>query len=288
MAKTDFHKMADFLKGQDAGKLLPGLYIVATPIGNLGDITLRALDVLARADRVLAEDTRRTGQLLAAFGIEARQTSYHDHNAGARIPQILEMLEAGEAIALVSDAGTPLISDPGFKLVRAVREAGMEVFPIPGASAAIAALSVAGLPSDQFTFAGFLPTKSGARKTVLRRLSDAVGTLIFYETGPRLKATLTDMHELWGERDAVIARELTKTYEEVRRGTLSELIPDAPPKGEIVILVAPKAEEVWTEEAVDAALAERSELSAKAASQQVAVLSGWSKREVYNRLQATR
>ena len=286
MTNPDFHKMADFLKSEPHVPLAPGLYIVATPIGNLGDMTLRALSVLARADRILAEDTRRTGQLLAAFGIEGRQQSYHDHNAKGRIPQVLEALHAGEAIALVSDAGTPLISDPGYKLVRAVRDAGVEVFAVPGASAAIAALSVAGLPSDRFTFAGFLPAKSGARKTQLKSLADATGTLILYETGPRLKATLEDILAVFGDREAVIARELTKTYEEVRRGAVSELIPDVSPKGEIVILVASGEAKLWDAAAVDAALAERSDQSAKSASREVAELSGWSKREVYNRLQA--
>jgi len=285
MTKTDFHKMADFFKRQEQAPLAPGLYIVATPIGNLGDITLRALEILSHVDGLLAEDTRRTGQLLAAFGIEATQTSYHDHNAEARIPQVIERLKSGEAMALVSDAGTPLISDPGYKLVRATREAGIDVFPVPGASAAIAALSVAGLPSNRFSFMGFLPSKSGARKSLLENLPLDMGTLIFYETGPRLGATLSDMADVWGDREAVIARELTKTYEEVRRGTLSELIQDDPPKGEIVILVAPGEAKIWDAEAVDAALAERTHMRAKDVSREVAALSGWSKRDIYNRLQ---
>ena len=266
--------------------LAPGLYVVATPIGNLRDITLRALDVLQGCDLVLAEDTRRTGVLLKAYNIDAKLESYHDHNASRRVPAVVERLQAGARIALVSDAGTPLVSDPGFKLVRAAREAGLDVFPVPGASAAIAALSVAGLPSDRFTFAGFLPAKPAARKRALEELRGVTGTLVFYETGPRLAESLRDMAEVLGERDAVVARELTKTYEEVRRGTLAELVPNIPPKGEIVILVAPGDAEIWDETKVSEALRERLDQPAKAASAEVAKLSGWSKRDVYNLLQA--
>ena len=265
--------------------LPPGLHVVATPIGNRRDITLRALDVLGAADRVLAEDTRRTGQLLAAHGLSARLDSYHDHNAARMVPRVMDWLAAGETLALVSDAGTPLVSDPGYKLVRAAREAGHPVHAVPGPSAAIAALSVAGLPTDRFTFAGFLPPKRAARRTALRGLAGAPGTLVFYETGPRLADALADMAEVLGEREACVARELTKTYEEVRRGTLSELVTDTPPKGEIVVLVSPGELEAWSAERVDAALAERAGLSAKDASREVAELSGWRRRDVYNRLQ---
>jgi len=266
--------------------IAPGLYIVATPIGNPRDITLRALDTLASCDRVLCEDTRRTGKLLAVNAITARMQAYHDHNTDHMIPRVIDWLAAGESLALVSDAGTPLISDPGFKLVRAAHTAGHAVIPVPGVSAAIAALSVAGLPSDRFTFAGFLPAKSAARRRALTDLATAPGTLIFYETGPRLADCLTDMAATLGERDAVIARELTKTYEELRRGTLTELIPDTPPRGEIVILLAPGETPVWDSSAIDAALAERSDLRAKDAAREVSELSGWSRRDVYNRLQS--
>ena len=266
--------------------LAPGLHIVATPIGNPRDITLRALDTLAACDRLLCEDTRRTGKLLAEWSITAKLEAYHDHNTDRMIPRALDWLAAGEALALVSDAGTPLVSDPGFKLVRAAHAAGHAVTPVPGVSAAVAALSVAGLPSDRFTFAGFLPPKSAARRRALGDLATAPGTLIVFETGPRLKDCLTDMREVLGDRDAVIARELTKTYEDLRRGPLSTLIPSHPPKGEIVILLAPAAQTVWDSAAIDAALRERADLRAKDAAREVADLSGWSRRDVYNRLQS--
>ena len=258
---------------------------MATPIGNRRDITLRALDVLGGADRVLAEDTRRTGLLLAAYGLEARLVSYHDHNAERVTPMALQWLESGESLALVSDAGTPLVSDPGYRLVRAAGEAGHPVHAVPGASAVLAALSVAGLPTDRFTFAGFLPPKRTARRKALEALKGAAGTLVFYETGPRLADALRDMADVLGaEREACVARELTKTHEEVRRGTLSNLIPDEAPKGEIVVLVAPGVATVWDAAAVDAALAERAEMRSKDAAREVAELSGWRRRDVYNRL----
>ena len=275
-------------KAEGAADVAPGLHVVATPIGNLRDITLRALDVLGGCDRLLAEDTRRTGQLLKAHGLEARLTSYHDHNADARVPQVLEWLAAGEAVALVSDAGTPLVSDPGFKLVRAAREAGHPVHAVPGASALTAALSVAGLPTDQFHFAGFLPPRRGARRKALEAMRDVPGTLVFYETGPRLADMLTDCAEVLGEREARIARELTKTFEEVRAGTLSALVPEEPPKGEIVVLVAPGGARAWTQADVDHALSQRAHLSVRDASREVAELSGLPKRELYARAQALR
>ena len=269
--------------------LAPGLYVVATPIGNLRDITLRALDVLGTADRVLAEDTRRTGRLLTAHGIKAEMMSYHDHNAAARVPQVLDGLRAGEAIALVSDAGTPLVSDPGYALVRAAREADLPVYPVPGASAAVAALSVAGLPSDRFTFAGFLPPRTAARRKALAELAAAPGTLILYETGPRLAPMLSDASEVLGARDAAIARELTKIWEEVRRGPLArlagELAQGPPPKGEIVAMIGPGQTATWDAAAVDTALTQRAHLHAKDAAREVAALSGWSRRDVYQRLQ---
>ena len=201
-----------------------GLYVVATPIGNLRDITLRALDVLAGADIILAEDTRQTRKLLDAYDIKTPLSAYHDHNAAKRIPALLEKLSEGAVIALVSDAGTPLVSDPGFKLARDAAQAGVNVVPLPGASAVLAALVTAGLPSDVFTFAGFLPAKSSARKTELTTLSTVPGTLILFESPGRLLSSLSDMLEVLGDRPAAIARELTKHYEETRRGPLSELI----------------------------------------------------------------
>jgi 16S rRNA (cytidine1402-2'-O)-methyltransferase len=223
--------------------LEPGLYVVATPIGNLRDITLRALDILGAATRVYAEDTRVARKLLDAYGLKPRLAAYHEHNAEAAREEILNALGAGESVALTSDAGTPLVSDPGFKLARAVIEAGHRVFPIPGASALLAGLVTSGLPSDRFLFAGFLSSKQGARRSELTELTDVDATLIFYESGPRLADSLADMAEVLGARSAAVARELTKMFEETRRDTLDALAAhyaDAgAPKGEIVVLVGP-------------------------------------------------
>lgn len=234
-----------------------GLYVVATPIGNLRDITLRALDVLGAADLVLAEDTRVARKLLDAFSLAPQVTSYHEHNAESARPKVLAALEAGKAVALISDAGTPLISDPGFKLVRDAAAAGHRVFPIPGASALLSGLVVAGLPTDRFLFAGFAPSKAGQRATFFADLADIGATLVFYETGPRLKESLEAMHAAFGDREACVGRELTKFFEEVRRDRLSVLAAniDAPPKGEIVVVVAPPEEKPPADEAtLDAAL----------------------------------
>ena len=275
-----------YLSGESRGPLTPGLYVVATPIGNLRDITLRALDVLGGADRVLAEDTRQTGKLFEAYDMSAKLTAYHDHNAAARIPQVMGWLEEGQAVALVSDAGTPLVSDPGFKLVRAAVAGGHNVFPLPGASAVLAGLVKSGLPSDRFLFAGFLPAKSAARKRELESLKSIPVTLIFFETGPRIKACLTDMSDVLGERDVVLTRELTKRYEEARHGTFAELInsvaQDAP-RGELVLLVGPPTEDMsWDAARVTSALEQIiPDDGVKRASAQVAEMSGWSKRDVY-------
>ena len=203
--------------------LAPGLYVVSTPIGNLRDITLRALDILASADVVCAEDTRVAHKLLNAFGVSARLRPYHDHNGAQARPALLNELRTGARIALMSDAGTPLISDPGYKLVREAAEQGTPVYAIPGASAPLAALASSGLPTDRFTFAGFPPPKSSARKRFLSEMKSAHGTLIFFEGPSRLAASLADMAEVFGPRPAVVARELTKKFEESRRATLSEL-----------------------------------------------------------------
>ncbi len=266
----------------------PGLYIVATPIGNLRDITLRALDVLKSADHILAEDTRQTRKLLDAYSIEGSLTAYHDHNVAKMLPRVLEWLGEGKVIAQVSDAGTPLVSDPGYKLVRATIEAGHEVFPVPGASAPMAALVAAGLPSDRFLFAGFLPNKSAARRSSLIEFMSLKATLIFFESPNRIVDSLSDMKAVLGDRDAVLARELTKKFEQIRRGSLSQLIAsceEVPPKGEIVVLVgAPAGPQIWAPEEVDAALREKlPELGAKRASSEVAKNSGWAKRNVYQR-----
>ena len=223
--------------------LAAGLYVVATPIGNAADISLRALDVLRGAHVVACEDTRTTGTLLAMHGIKARLTAYHEHNAERARPALLERLKRGEAVALVSDAGTPLISDPGYRLVGEARHAGATVTPVPGASAPIAALSIAGLPTDRFLFVGFLPNRSGPRKRAIAELADVPATLVLFESARRLAACLTDLADLLGPRQAAVTRELTKRFEEVRRGTLGGLAAhydDAgPPKGEIVLVIAP-------------------------------------------------
>jgi 16S rRNA (cytidine1402-2'-O)-methyltransferase len=226
--------------------LPPGLYIVATPIGNLGDITLRALATLAGADVIACEDTRVTHKLLDRYGIETALTPYHDHNAAEARPKILARLAQGGAVALVSDAGTPLVSDPGFKLVRAVQEAGFPVTALPGASSTLAALTVAGLPTDRFFFEGFLPPKQAGRRTRIAELARMPATLVLFETGPRLAAALSDLSAGLGAREAAICRELTKLHEEVRRGDLATLARDyanTEPKGEIVIVVAPPPEQ---------------------------------------------
>jgi len=269
-----------------AASLEPGLYVVATPIGNLRDITLRALDTLSGADIILAEDTRQTRKLLTAYDIKTPLSPYHDHNAAKRVPGVIKDLEAGKVIALVSDAGTPLVSDPGFKLVRAAVEAGIDVFPLPGASAVLAGLVKSGLPSDRFMFAGFLPPKSGARKTALEDFTSVKATLVFFETGPRLAACLKDMAEVFGARDVVLTRELTKRYEEARHGSFESLIASVkaePPRGELVLLVGPpQISERWSENEVISALkVQIPELGVKRASAEIAAQCGWPKRDVY-------
>ncbi|MDX2205133.1 MAG: 16S rRNA (cytidine(1402)-2'-O)-methyltransferase [Hyphomicrobiaceae bacterium] len=236
----------------------PALYVVATPIGNLADITLRALAVLARADLVYCEDTRHSRTLLSHFGISRGMRPYHEHNAEAERPRILEALRTGKSVVLISDAGTPLISDPGYKLVREAADAGATVTVLPGASAVTAALAVAGLPTDTFLFAGFLPARAGQRRSRLLALKAVPASLVFFEAPSRLAEALADMGETLGEREAVVARELTKLHEEVRRGSLAELAAwaaAAPPRGEMVVLVGPGREEIASEEDVRARLA---------------------------------
>lgn len=236
-----------------------GFYLVATPIGNLRDITLRALDVLAAADLVLAEDTRVTAKLLTAYGLKAKLERCDDHTSQRAAEVAMQYLREDKVVALVSDAGTPMVSDPGFVVARAAIAEDIKVHPIPGPSSALAALCVAGLPADRFTFAGFLPPKSAARKTALEALRTSLHTLIFFESGPRLQDSLKDMAEVLGDRPAAVARELTKLYEECIRGSLSELANDPrcdAPKGEIVVVVGPGAETAASETDIDAALAE--------------------------------
>jgi 16S rRNA (cytidine1402-2'-O)-methyltransferase len=228
-----------------APPLAPGLYVVATPIGNLRDITIRALETLAAAEAVLCEDTRMSARLLDHYGIKARRVALHEHNERAKADDIVNRIAAGQAIALISDAGTPLLSDPGYPLIRALAEANLPVFPIPGASALLSALVVAGLPTDAFAFHGFLPPKAGARVNALKALTDSRETLVFYESPRRLDDTLAAMAELWGDRPAAVALELTKRFERVHRGTLSDLAAefvDSETKGEAVIVVAGASE----------------------------------------------
>jgi 16S rRNA (cytidine1402-2'-O)-methyltransferase len=267
--------------------LEPGLYIVATPIGNLRDITLRALDVLNGCDLLLAEDTRVTGKLLAAYGLSKTMARYDEHAAERARPRIMAALEAGQSVALVSDAGTPLVSDPGYRLVKEVVEAGFRVFPIPGPSAALAALTLAGLPTDRFLFAGFTPPKSAARRTFLAEFAQARATLIFYETAPRLRASLEDMLAVFGPRQAAVTRELTKLYETAVRGTLDQLAVDPAleePKGEIVVLVGPGVAEAASAADADLALAEAlTRLAPGEAASEVAKALGLNRRDLYRR-----
>ena len=289
-APEDRHERRYVLGGHpvDAERLAPGLHIVATPIGNLGDITLRALATLAAADVIACEDTRVTRKLLDRYGIDTPLTPYHEHNAAAARPKLLRRLADGAAVALVSDAGTPLVSDPGFKLVRAAQEAGHFVTSLPGASAALAALTIAGLPTDQFLFAGFLPPKVAARRTRIAELARIPATLVFFESGPRLAATLADLAAGLGHREAAICRELTKIHEEVRRGDLAALAQNAEAnetRGEFVLVVAPPttAEQPSTGD-TDALLRQAlARVSLKDAVGQVAVATGISRRELYQR-----
>ena len=228
----------------DPDHLPPGLYVVATPIGNLGDLSPRAAETLRRVDLVLAEDKRVTAKLLSHAGSRSRLANYNDHSSEADRDSIVARL-GSEAIALVSDAGTPLISDPGYKLVRAAREAGHSVFTLPGPSALIAALTLAGLPTDRFLFAGFLPAKAKARQEALVELADVRATLVFYETGPRLGDALEAMRDVLGDRDGAVVREISKLFEESVTGSLAELAEHYAgnqPKGEIVVVVGPPAE----------------------------------------------
>ena len=271
----------------------PGLYLVATPIGNLRDITLRALDVLAAADVVLAEDTRVTGKLLSAYGLSKKLVRYDEHVAAQAGPRILEDLAAGKVVAQVSDAGTPLISDPGQVLAREAAAAGYPVHPIPGPSSVLAALSVAGLPTERFLFTGFLPPKSGARRARLEELATSRATLVLFETGPRLRASLEDMAEVLGaDRPAAVARELTKLHEECVRAPLAALAADPrleAPRGEIVVVVGPGREAAATEDDAEAALRQalKSAGPAEAASE-VARALGLNRRDLYRRAVAIR
>ena len=274
----------------DVSAPAPGLHLVATPIGNLRDISLRALETLAGADLIACEDTRITRRLLDRYGIVTPLTPYHEHNAAQARPRLLARLADGAAVALVSDAGTPLVSDPGYKLVRAAREAGHAVTPVPGASATLAALTASGLPTDRFFFEGFLPPKRGARQSRIDAIAAIPATLVLFETGPRLAEALADLAARLGRRPAAVCRELTKLHEEIRSGDLVTLADDyaseAAPRGEIVIVIAPPdlAAERPAQDDIDALLAAALErTSVKDAVSEVAALTGQPRRAVYQR-----
>lgn len=273
-------------RGDLKDDLAPGLYVVATPIGNAGDITLRALEILRHVDIIAAEDTRVSAKLLAIHGIAKPLTAYNDHNAARERPRLLGRIRHGGRVALISDAGTPLVSDPGFKLVRAAVEDGLSVQALPGASAALTGLVLSGLPSDRFLFAGFLPARSGERQSALEELKAVRATLIFFESGPRLAESLKDMMTVLGARSGAVAREMTKLHEEVRRGTLADLAAayerDGAPKGEVTVLVSPpheaEADLGKVESALRAALAF---MPLKPASEMIADLTGVPRKTVY-------
>lgn len=266
--------------------LLPGLYIVATPIGNLGDITLRAIEVLKGVDVVACEDTRVTGKLLHHLGIKKRLLRYDDHADEAGRERLLDLMTR-VPVALASDAGTPLISDPGYRLVRTARERGIAVTSLPGANAAVMAMTLSGLPNDRFLFAGFLPVKAKARADVLLELGDVPATLVFYETAPRLDASLAAIADVLPGREVAVARELTKKFEECRTGLAEDLrthYAAHPPRGEIVLLVGPPLEQAREDIDVDALL--RAELATSKASQaatRVAKATGLDRKMLYAR-----
>jgi 16S rRNA (cytidine1402-2'-O)-methyltransferase len=272
----------------DESKLSPGLYLVATPIGNIRDVTLRALDVLALADVLACEDSRVTAKLLRYYGITATKTfPYHEHNAEKTRPKLISRLKAGKSVALVSDAGTPLVSDPGFKLVREALEQGIPVHAIPGPSAGIAALVSAGLPTDRFLFAGFLPQRQTARRKTLQELAAVPATLIFYESPRRLADSLADMAAVLGPRQAAVARELTKLYEEVRRDSLDALARHyteaGAPKGEIVLVVSPPGQDAAPAD-IDGLLRDAlGRMSLRDAAAAVSDATGRPRREIYSR-----
>jgi 16S rRNA (cytidine1402-2'-O)-methyltransferase len=284
----ELRRYAPFGGTVEAPKAKPGLYLVATPIGNLGDITLRALDVLAGVDVIACEDTRVTRKLADRFGITTPLTPYHEHNASEARPKLLARLAQGQAVALVSDAGTPLISDPGYRLVQEAQDAGFAVVAIPGASSVLTALSVAGLPTDRFFFDGFLPPKEIGRQKRIAALATIPSTLVLFESGPRIADALADLAAGLGPRAAAICRELTKLHEEVRRGPLDELArhyaQGAETRGEFVVVIAPPTEQETPAADVDAMLRQAlTRVSVKDAVGEVALATGKPKREVYQR-----
>ncbi len=277
----------------DGTELASGLYLVATPIGNLADITLRALDVLRSVDRIFCEDTRVTGKLLAKYAISTPLAAYHDHNADHVRPTILAALHRGERVALVSDAGTPLVSDPGYKLVRGAAAEGLPITAVPGPSAAVTAVILSGLPPDAFLFAGFLPPRSAARRRALMRWVAVEATLVFFESTSRLTESLADMAGVLGDRPAAVLRELTKLHEETRRAKLADLANHyrtaGPPRGEAVIVVGPPQPSEPDEAEVEARLrAALAELGVREAAARLAAETGLSRGELYRRALAIR
>lgn len=264
----------------------PGFYLVATPIGNLRDITFRALDVLSSVDLIICEDTRVTGKLLNAYGFKKKMQVYNDHSTDNQRENLLKLVAQGQSVAVLSDAGTPLVSDPGYKLVRGAVGHGLYVTSIPGPNAAMPALQLSGLPTDQFSFLGFLPPKTVARQAALKKWEATPGSLIIYETGPRLLDSLQDMRVTLGNRDAAVMRELTKMYEEARRGTLSDLIvhytEKGAPKGEIVVVLGHAVAEVISTESIEKQLKRALEnMSVRDAAEMVAQATGKPKKTIY-------
>lgn len=264
----------------------PGFYLVATPIGNLRDITFRALDVLSSVDLIICEDTRVTGKLMNAYGFKKKMQVYNDHATDAQRDHLIEAVANGQSVAVLSDAGTPLVSDPGYKLVRNAVAQGLYVTSLPGANAALPALQLSGLPTDQFAFLGFLPPKTTARQAMLQKWETAPSSLIIYESGPRLLNSLQDMRIVLGNREAAVMRELTKMYEEVKRGTLSDLIlhySNKPtPKGEIVVVLGHAVAEVISTESIEKQLMKALEkMSVRDAAEMVAQATGKPKRAIY-------
>lgn len=264
----------------------PGFYLVATPIGNLRDITFRALDVLSSVDLIICEDTRVTGKLLNAYGFKKKMQIYNDHATDGQRERLIEAVAGGQSIAVLSDAGTPLVSDPGYKLVRGAVEQGLYVTSVPGPNAALPALQLSGLPTDQFSFLGFLPPKTTARQNALKKWEGAPSSLIMYETGPRLLDSLQDMRVVFGNRDGAVMRELTKMYEEVKRGKLSDLIlhysTKGAPKGEIVVVLGHPVAEVVSTESIEKQLIKALEnMSVRDAADMVSQATGKPKKTIY-------
>ncbi len=267
--------------------LKPGLYLVPTPIGNLRDMTFRALDVLSSADLIVCEDTRVTGKLMKAFGLKKPMRVYNDHATEKDRAHIISVIEEGEAVAMVSDAGTPMISDPGYKLVREIVGKGLDVTALPGANAVLPALQLSGLPCDAFSFIGFLPARSGPRKAILEKWQDRPGTLICYETGPRIEESLKDIKKVLGDRPAAMAREISKLYEETRRGKISTLLESiaegGQPKGEIVLIIGENKQDTGASaETIEGQLKEAlQQLSVRDAAEMVATATGKPKKAIY-------